>query len=58
MLAEIEGRGVHPERSTEPSSRNMDDLPEPRDQMQPGPDRLAHGLDPEAAARVEQVGSI
>jgi hypothetical protein len=58
VLAEIEGRGIHPQRSPESSPRNEDDLPEPRDQLQPGCDRLAHGLDPEATVRVEQVGSV
>jgi hypothetical protein len=58
VVVEIEGRGVHPQRSAKPSPRNVDDLPEPRDQMQPGGDRPAHGLDPQAAGRVEQVGSV
>jgi hypothetical protein len=58
VLAEIKGRGIHPQRPTQPSPRHVNDLPEPRDQMQPGGDRPAHGLDPEAAAGVEQVGAI
>jgi hypothetical protein len=58
MFAEVEGRGINPQRSAEPSSRNMDQFPEPWDEMQPGCDRLAYGLGPEAAARFEQVRSV
>jgi hypothetical protein len=36
----------------------VDDLPEAGDEVQPGPDRPAYGLDPEAAGRLVQVGTV
>jgi hypothetical protein len=58
VVTEVEGWGVHPQRSAQPSSRDVDDLPEPGDEKQPGPDRFTHGLDPEAAGRFEQIGPV
>jgi hypothetical protein len=32
----------------------VDDLPEPRNEVQPGRDRLAHGVDPQPTGRIQQ----
>jgi hypothetical protein len=58
MVGEIKGGSVHPQRAAKPSRRYVEELPEPGYEMQPGCDRLPHGLDPESITRVEQAAAV
>ena len=58
VIAEVERRGIHPQRPAQPPPGNVEQLPEPGHQVQPGRDHVPHGLDPEAAARVEQAAAV
>jgi hypothetical protein len=58
VIGELKGWGVHPQRPAQPSRGPVQQLPEPGQQVQPGPDHPADGLDLEPAIRVQQAGAI
>jgi hypothetical protein len=58
VVAQIERRRVHPQRPAEASPGYVEDLSEPREEMQPAFHRLLRGVDPEAAVGVEQASAV
>jgi hypothetical protein len=58
VLAQIEVRGVNPDRPAKQTARHVEKLAESRHEVQPGCDNLPHDFEAEAAIRVEQAGAI
>jgi hypothetical protein len=58
MVADVEGRTIHPQRPAEPAAGLVENLAEPREQVQPCLDGVTRRLDPEAAVRPEQVPGV
>jgi hypothetical protein len=58
VIREVESRGVHPQRPSQPAAREVEELTVPRHEMQPGLDDGPHVVDPEPLTRVEQPVAI
>lgn len=58
VLAQVERRCVCPQRAAEASPGYVQDLMEPREEVQPIFDDLLRGLDPEATLGVEQAAAV
>lgn len=58
VFAKVEARRIDPEWRTLPTRGFTQELPESRHQVEPGSNHVAHGVDPEAAGRIEKVASV
>lgn len=58
VVAEIERGRVHPHGPTQPERRHGDDLAEPREEMQPEPDRVPCGVESEATVCAEEAAAV
>jgi hypothetical protein len=58
VLGEVDGGRVDPQRPAQPEPGPGQQLPEPRNPMQPPTDLLPGRLDPEPAVGVQQPGAI
>jgi hypothetical protein len=58
VVVEVEALGIHPQRVTKPAWRDVDDLPEPGDEVQALGDCLPGGLDAETTVRIKQAAAV
>jgi hypothetical protein len=58
VIVDVERRGVEPQRPAEAETRHAQDLPEPGHPMQPPPDVLPEGVDPDSAVGVEEPVAV
>ena len=58
VAGQIERRGIDPQRSAEAPPRNVDELSETRDEMQPAMDCIANRFDAEPTVLVQQRTAV